>query len=92
MESPGDEGANNDQGGAGSDVHGDQTKQAALGSDCYPDEGQGPQPQRRAVQVQMEEPRHPLQGINLKLLNLQNLIQNLFQSKLINGFPFGISF
>lgn len=94
MERPGDEGADYDQSGAGSDLHGDQTKQATLGSDCDQDEGQGSQSQRRAVQMQMEKPRHPLQGmllyINLKLLNLQNLIQSSSSSFFIFIFYFYI--
>lgn len=62
MEYSRDEGLAYDQGGARSDFHGDETKQASLGSDCNEDEGKRSPSQRRTVQVQMEKPRYSLQG------------------------------
>lgn len=97
MEHPGDEGADIDQSGAGSDLHGDQTKQATLGSDCDQDEGQGPQSQRRAVQMQMEKPRHSLQGMLLyksqttKSAKPNSIFFFIFFYIKINEYPFEIN-
>lgn len=65
MEYSGDEGFLDDTSRARSHVYGNQAKQASVGSDCDENEGKGLQSKRRAVQVQVEKPRHSIQGSNL---------------------------
>lgn len=60
MERPRDEGVLDDTGRARPELHGDEAKQGPLGGHIDPDEGKGLQPERRAVQVQVEEPRHSI--------------------------------
>lgn len=65
MEHSRDERVAGDQSRARPDFHGDEEKQAFVGSDCHQDEGKGPPSQRRTVQVQVEKPRYPLQGTQM---------------------------
>ncbi|XP_054781499.1 trihelix transcription factor GT-3b-like isoform X2 [Prosopis cineraria] len=58
MEYSGNEGVLDDQGRAGSGFYGDEEEQAVMGSYLQQDEGKGLLSKPRAVQVQVEKPRH----------------------------------